>query len=128
MKITSFNPLILTSDPESAIKLFEELGFVRRHKKDGVEGREDTVGIRMKDANGFHVDISQTGFLAEGDRIAIRMNVDDFDEAYKLLTDRGFRNLYGKQPLSTETSRSAMMISPYGFTINLVHHIKKEVY
>ena len=29
MKITSFNPLIITRDPESAIKLFEELGFER---------------------------------------------------------------------------------------------------
>ena len=27
MKITSFNPLIVTTDPESVIKLFEELGF-----------------------------------------------------------------------------------------------------
>ena len=31
MKITSFNPLIVTKDAESAAKLFEELGFERRH-------------------------------------------------------------------------------------------------
>ena len=125
MKITTFDPHVITEDAESAIGLFEALGFERRHEKDIDD--YDTSDIRMKDANGFHVDISQTGFLAEGDRIAIRMNVDDFDEAYQLLTDRGFRNLYGKQPLSTETSRSAIIVSPYGFTINLVHHIKKEV-
>ena len=31
MKITSFNPLIVTSDSESIIKLFEELGFEKKH-------------------------------------------------------------------------------------------------
>ena len=57
MKITSFNPLILTTDPENTIKLFEDLGFERKHTKDDLEGREDIVGVRMKDQNGFHVDI-----------------------------------------------------------------------
>ncbi len=28
MKITSFNPLIVTRDPEAAIKLFEEMSFL----------------------------------------------------------------------------------------------------
>ena len=125
MNITAFNPIIITKDPEPAIALFEALGFERRHKKDIDDF--DTSDIRMKDANGFHVDITQTDIVAEGDRIAIRMNVDDFDGAYKLLADRGFKNLYGKQPLVTKTSRSAMMVSPSGLTINLVHHIKKEV-
>ena len=36
MKITSFNPLIVTKDAESAIKLFEALGFERRHTKDSI--------------------------------------------------------------------------------------------
>ena len=35
MKITTFNPLIITRDPEAAIQVFEELGFVRRHTKLG---------------------------------------------------------------------------------------------
>ena len=33
MKITSFNPAIVTSDPDSCIKLFEELGFERQHRQ-----------------------------------------------------------------------------------------------
>lgn len=33
MKITSFNPLIVTRDAENVIRLFEELGFERRHRK-----------------------------------------------------------------------------------------------
>lgn len=33
MKFTSFNPMIITKDAETAIGLFEALGFERRHKK-----------------------------------------------------------------------------------------------
>jgi len=43
MKITSFNPLIVTTDHEKTIKLFEELGFEKRHTKDDLDGREDLV-------------------------------------------------------------------------------------
>ena len=32
MKITSFNPLIVTKDAEAAIALFEALGFERPHR------------------------------------------------------------------------------------------------
>ena len=47
MKITSFNPLILTNDIENTVKLFEDLGFERHHTKDELDDREDIVGIRM---------------------------------------------------------------------------------
>ena len=36
MKITAFNPQIVTKDPEVLIALFEELGFERRHKKEEI--------------------------------------------------------------------------------------------
>ncbi len=38
MQITSFNPLIVTKDAESAIALFETMGFERRHEKTGING------------------------------------------------------------------------------------------
>lgn len=38
MKITSFNPMILTKKPEEVIALFEALGFERRHQKTGEVG------------------------------------------------------------------------------------------
>ena len=53
MKITSFNPLIITKDAENSVALFEELGFEKRHNKTG----EDFSSNRMKDANGFHIDV-----------------------------------------------------------------------
>ena len=36
MKITTFNPQIITKDAEPVIKLFEELGFEKRHNPAGI--------------------------------------------------------------------------------------------
>ena len=58
------------------------------------------------------------------DMIAIRVNVDEFDEAYDILISHGFKNFYGKDTVATSSSKSAMMLSPSGFAINLVQHIK----
>ena len=57
MKITTFNPQIMTKNAESIIQLFEELGFSRRHTKEGI-GELDVTGIRMKDEEGNYLDIS----------------------------------------------------------------------
>jgi hypothetical protein len=122
MNITSFNPLIVTSDPESAIKLFEALGFERRHKKDGLVGREETTGVRMKDANGFCVDVVSAPGV-ERDMVTIRMNVDDFDAARELLESHGFTG--SPQGDATDSSsKSIGMFSPSGFSFSLVEHIK----
>ena len=124
MKITTFNPQIITKDAEALVKLFEQLGFEKRHQQEGI-GEFDVKGICLKDANGFNLDISQPDTLPTGhDLMAIRMNVDDFDEAYQLLVKNGFRNYYGDSTASTRTGKSAIMISPTGFVINLVQHIK----
>ncbi len=123
MKITSFNPLIVTKDPEAAIKLFEELGFERRHKKTGINDK-DITSVSMKDQNGFHVDVANSDVIPQ-DITAIRMNVDDFDEAYELLTAHGFKNAQGEKVTDTGSSRATLMVSPSGFAINLVKHIKK---
>ena len=124
MKITTFNPQIITKNAEPVVALFESLGFERRHDKEGI-GELNVEGIRMKDANGFYVDISQVEALpAPQDLMAIRMNVDNFKEAYDMLTARGFKNFYGEKTADTKTSTSAIMISPSGYVINLVEHLK----
>ena len=80
MKITSFNPLIVTKDSAPIVKLFEELGFERRHDLKASTGEKGIDSIRMKDANGFYVDISEVeNFSLPQDLTLIRMNVDDFD-------------------------------------------------
>ena len=81
MTITSFNPVILTKKPEEAIALFEALGFERSHQKSGETENDDQAmafaTVRMKDANGFHVDIcTANSDRIERDLTVIRMNVD----------------------------------------------------
>ena len=124
MKITTFNPQIITNDAAPLVQLFEALGFEKHHDRKGI-GEQGDEGIRMKDANGFYLDIAQTNIPIPQDLAAIRMIVDNFDEAYKMLTERGFKNFYGDKAVETKSSKSALMISPSGFAINLVQHIKK---
>lgn len=125
MKITTFNPQIITKNAEPLVALFQELGFEKRHNPKGI-GELKAEGIRMKDANGFCLDISQPDMELQQDVTAIRMNVDDFDEAYGMLTEKGFKNFYGDRIVETGSSRSAIMISPSGFAINLVQHVKES--
>ncbi len=131
MKITTFNPMILTKNPEETISLFEALGFERHHhKSDETENEEQSLAfssVRMKDANGFYVDVC----TADSDRIerdltVIRMNVDDFDEAAELLKKNGFRESKIAPVNYTSSSKYAFFISPSGFIIDLIKHIKKE--
>ena len=131
MKNTTFNPMILTKNPEETISLFESLGFERHHhKSDETENEEQSLAfssVRMKDANGFYVDVC----TADSDRIErdltiIRMNVDDFDEAAELLKKNGFRESKIAPVNYTSSSKYAFFISPSGFIIDLIKHIKKE--
>ncbi len=56
MKITTFDPMIITKDPEKSVKLFEELGFELRHQPDGSSASGFDYKIhRMKDANGLTI-------------------------------------------------------------------------
>lgn len=123
MKITTFNPQIITKDAQPLVKLFEELGFEKRHSPKGI-GELDVTGIRMKDNNGFAVDISVPNADLPQDIASIRMNVDNFEQAYDLLVSHGFRNYYGDHIVERNSSKSALMIAPSGFSINLVQHIK----
>ena len=125
MKITSFNPLIVTSDAEKTIKLFEELGFEKRHSITVTStSGNDVTSVRMKDAGGFYVDVAQVDGM-EKDLQIIRMNVSDFKEAYDFLISKGFRNPKGDATVDTRTNVSAMMISPSGFAFDLCQHIKE---
>ncbi len=114
----------MTKDAESAAALFEALGFEQRHHGRAVntEGR-DVGGIRMKDANGFYVDVSQNDTVPQ-DLTLIRINVDDFDEAYAFLLSKGFSNPKGDRTVDTKSNRNAVLVAPSGFAIHLCHHIK----
>ena len=124
MNITSFNPLIVTRNAQAAIALFEAMGFERRHGITVTSNGKDITSIRLKDSGGFYVDVAQVDGI-QPDLTLIRMNVDDFDEAYAWLIERGFKNARGEDTsVDTRTNRSAMMIAPSGFAFDLCQHIK----
>ena len=125
MKITTFNPMIVTKDAKGVIKLFEELGFERRHMKTGIND-SDISSVRMRytgeDGKVFHVDVAEAH--VQQDITTMRMNIDNFDEAFKLLEEKGFKNTQGNKVTETGSSKSTLMLSPSGYTINITEHIK----
>ena len=125
MQITTFNPMILSKDAEEVIKLFEELGFEKRHAPTVDTGKSMVTSTRMKDSNGNHIDIADVKSMPQ-DMTIIRMNVDNFDEAFEMLTAKGFTHKGGEQGVVTKTNRSALMTSPTGFAFDLCQHIKED--
>ncbi len=123
MKITSFNPLIVSRNADDIVKLFEKMGFEKRHMKTDIEGGQNT-DVRMKDANGFHVDVASSERVPH-DLTSIRINVDDFDEAYDFFLAHGFINSRGDKVTETSSSRDTYLIAPSGFAVTLCHHKKK---
>ena len=125
MQITTFNPMILSPKADEVIKLFEELGFERRHQVDNVDDK-DISSVRMKDANGFYVDVARGESMPQ-DVTRMRMNVRDFEEAYEFLKARGFKNTRGDDHVvESKSAKSCPMIAPSGFSIQLTQHIRKD--
>ncbi len=118
MKITTFSPLVVTRNIDKNIRLFEKLGFEAAHK----QNPEDNIyDFTMRDADGHQVDIARAD--VEKDLTLIRMNVPDFDAAFELLREEGFVIKSGRI-LETESSKSAMVVSPTGFAFDLCEHKK----
>ena len=123
MKITAFNPFILSPNAEEVVALFEELGFESAHTMDVIDGR--VINYDLKLGEDFRVDVAQSDKMPQ-DLTAIRMNVRDFDEAYDFLVSKGFKNVQGDKFTETDSAKSTLMISPSGFAINLSYHIRKQ--
>lgn len=125
MKITTFNPMILSKNADEIIRLFEELGFERRHQVDNIDDK-DISSVRMKDANGFCVDVARVESMPQ-DMTTMRMNVRDFDETYEFLKAHGFKNARGEDhAVESAFAKSCLMISPSGFSIQLTQHIRDD--
>lgn len=125
MKITTINPLILSPSKDAVTELFEALGFAQTHSLvTDVEGFNLDV-TRMKNEGGFHVDVADVKAVPQ-DFTIIRMNVDNFDEAYAILKEHGFVNLAGEDTSAgTKSARAATLAAPSGFQICLIEHLKK---
>ena len=122
MKITGFRPLIVTKDQESIVKLFEELGFERRHRKTDIEAGANTA-IAMKDANGNRISIASSETVPQ-DLTGIAINVDNFQEAYDFFIGKGFIDPRGGKVTDTSSSRATMLFSPSGFAVSISEHLK----
>ena len=123
MKITAFNPLIIAKDPEKTVKLFEELGFERKHNKTGIH--DGTVSaFDLKHPDGYRIDIVKAP--VPQDITTIRISVRDFDEAYKFLLEKGFKDINNGQITDTGTSKATMLAAPSGFLFSLSQHIREE--
>ncbi len=124
MKITTFDPMILTPRHDETVALFEALGFQKTHNPSTTTEAGEITCTRMKNPDGFHVDIADMKHI-DRDITYIRMNVDDFEEAYKILTEHGFKNTRGDETLGTGSAAEATMVSPSGFRIALIKHFRK---
>ena len=129
MKITSFDPIIVTPNTDSVIKVFESLGFEKKHAPVTAFEAGNVQSFRMENADGYHVDVVSPAMAITEDRMLIRMNVDDFDAAYGILTAHGFKNVHeddnsDAKLINTKSSKAATMVSPSGFRIAVVQHIK----
>ncbi|MBR1663786.1 MAG: hypothetical protein IJ696_05615 [Ruminococcus sp.] len=124
MKITTFNPMIMTPKADDVISLFEELGFEKRHVKTGLND-EGITNVRMRDENGFHVDISAVDRIPQ-DMTSIRVNVSNYQEAFDFLTERGFKNVQGEKVGESASSKGTAMVSPSGFTLVISEHFKNH--
>lgn len=123
MKITTFDPLILSPKSGDVVKLFEELGFEITHDPVTKVEIGEVQTTRLKNESGFHIDVANIGNIPN-DRMLIRMNVDNFEEAYDIFIKHGFKNTRGDNTLDTKSAIEATMVSPSGFSVALVKHIK----
>ena len=123
VKITAFNPLILSKNADETIELFEALGFERAHTKSGIAGHVTSVDLKY--GEDFRVDVATVDKFPQ-DLTAIRMNVRDFDEAYQFLLSKGFKPAREDgSTTKTDSSEDTLMFSPSGFAICLSEHIRK---
>ena len=123
MKITTFNPSIITNDAEPIIKRFKDLGFVQTHNK--AENNDvEFSAHRMKNEGGFHVDVVEVPAVKQT-YTTIRINVDNYEEAYEFFMSKGFREARGFAPSTTKSSKYAYLVSPTGVIIDVCQHIKK---
>ena len=122
MKITGFCPIIVTRNADEAAKVFEDLGFEKKHTKTDIEGGANT-NYALKDAEGNRINIASSEKIPQ-DLMAVNINVDNFQEAYDFLIAHGFVNPRGDKVTDTSSSRATLLFSPSGFAVNIAEHIK----
>ena len=122
MKITGFCPLIVTKDPDAVVKVFEDLGFEKKHTKTDIEGGNNT-NYAMKNERGDRINIASSETVPQ-DLTGVNINVDNFQEAYDFFIAHGFVNPRGDKVTDTSSSKATMLFAPSGFAVTISEHIK----
>ena len=89
MNITSFYPVIASTNLEGSQKDMELLGFHVIHSMD-VKGAASHRALVMENDAGCRTDIFYDESVTVDNTYAIRINVDDFDEGVEFFRSRGF--------------------------------------
>ena len=84
MKITTFDPIIVTAKVEDAVEVFETLGFEKKHAPITDTGQRDVQSYRMKNADGYHVDVADVNDIQQ-DMEYIRINAGGIDNIFCLV-------------------------------------------
>ena len=124
MTVKTYYPALCTPNFEETVKELEALGFTKAHEKNDIAEHNNTNMV-MKDGNGNKVDVVSLSSMSAVKQsfTAIRMNVENYDEAYAELTAKGFIDLH-PGTVETKSSKSTMLRSKEGFMYILTEHVK----
>lgn len=122
MEISAFYPAVVTDDAAKIIEKMKKFGFSVIHQRNisSVEGVGEYV---MANANNQRMDIVSDPSVS-GALHAIRVNVDNFEEAMKIYNDEGFTVFKG--PNILPDSKNVLLAAPDKPLILLMQHIKKD--
>lgn len=123
MKITSFNPSIVSTDPEKTIETFKSLGFEQKHHNSEASSKGNSATI-LESPEGYRIGIYSTE-ISPRSFAAIHMNVDNIDEAVAHFEKLGFVN---RRPNGegNRSARATMLFAPEGYAIEISEHIRKK--
>lgn len=120
MKIKRIYPSIATKDPKPALEFFKSSGYKVIHEnKDVLE--PGSIEMVLEADNGDRVDIISTSKF-EVEKQAVRMNVDNFDDALEHFNKNDFRVFLG--PQTTDSYKICVLDSTMGLYVVLYEHLK----
>ena len=122
MKITAFYPAVITDDAEKVVEKMKKFGFNVIHQRI-ISPDEGVSEYVMASENNQRTDVVCDP-TASGELHAIRVNVDDFDEAVKMYGDEGFTVVKG--PSVMPDTKNVRLAAPGKPLILLMQHIKKD--
>ena len=120
MNIKALYPALITRNVDLAIENMKKLGFEIVHSQRDIFSR-GSIGYVMETKNGQRLDVVYTE-MEEQDLHAIRVNVDDFEEALPVFQTMGFEIFKG--PKTNDASKVVLLKSPDGLFVILMQHLK----